>query len=133
MISMEQKSKTIENLEDELSRIKQEIEKRKDEVESDSAPSNEEKEKIILDVLKSHTKENLSENLSENYKISYEQVKKHIIDLEPEEDDRKIDELFNLALTKGIINAVRVCEELKNPHLLDDLHRRLAHYFNFEI
>lgn len=128
---MEQRGKTIENLEDELSRIKQEIEKRKDEIES-GASSNEEKEKIILDTLKSHIKENSQENLSESYKFSSEQIKKHISDLEPEEDDRKIEELFKIAITKGVINAVRVCEELKNPHLLDDLHRRLAYYFNFE-
>lgn len=124
--------KTIENLEDELSRIREEIEKRKNEI-AGGAQSNEEKEEIILDVLQNHIKKNISENLSESFKISPEQTKKHIADLEPEEDDRKIEELFKIATEKGIINAVRVCEGLKNPHILDDLHRRLAHYFNFEI
>jgi len=128
---MEQQGKTIENLEDELSRIKQEIEKRKNDIVSREL-SSEEKEKIILDALQNHTKENLQENLSNNYKLSSEQVKKYSIDLEPEEDDRKIEELFKIAIEKGVINAVHICENLKNPHLLDDLHRRLAHYFNFE-
>lgn len=130
---MEQRGKTIENLEDELSRIREEIKKRKDDAKSEGAQSNEEKEEMILDVLQNHIKKNPPENLSESFKISPEQTKKHIADLEPEEDDRKIEELFKIATEKGIINAVRVCEGLKNPHILDDLHRRLAHYFNFEI
>lgn len=129
---MEQHGKIIKNLEDELSRIKEEIEKRKKEIIDDN-PSNEEKEKIILNALKSHIKENPPENLADNYRISPEQTKKHITDLEPEEDDRKIEELFNLSLVKGVVNTIHICEELKNPHILDDLHRRLAHYFNFEI
>lgn len=129
---MEHKNiKTIENLEQELSRIREEIERRKKE-SLDTADVNEQKEKIISEALKSHIKENPPDALHENYRLKKEEIEKHIKTLEPEDDDRKVEELMRLVREKGVINAVRVCESLKNPHLLDDLHRRLVHYINFE-
>lgn len=128
---MEQ-NKTIENLEDEMRRIKDEIEKRKRGAKEGNE-SLEEKEKIVYEVIKTHIKENSPENLNKKYQLTKEEIKTHISNLEPEEDDRKIAELFNIAMEHGIINAVRICENLNNPHILDDFHRRLAHYFNFEL
>lgn len=127
---MEQ-NKTIENLEDEMRRIKNEIEKRK-EGAKEGKESKEEKEKIVYEAIRTHTKENPHENLNKNYQLTKEEIKTYTSNLEPEEDDRKIAELLNIALEHGIINAVRICENLNNPHILDDFHRRLAHYFNFE-
>lgn len=134
---MEQRGKTIENLEQELSRIRAEIERRKREADLSlgsevKAETSEQMEKIISETLKSHIKENPPDVLREDYRLKQEEIKGHIENLLPEQDDRQIEALFELAITKGIINAVRVCENLKNPHLLDDLHRRLVHYFNFE-
>lgn len=129
---MEQRNvKKIENLEQELSRIRQEIERRKKEP-VEEAGVNEQKEKIISETLKSHIEENPSDTLHENYRLKKEEIEKHIKEIESEDDDRKIEELMRIVREKGVINAVRICENLKNPHILDDLHRRLIHYFNFE-
>lgn len=127
---MEQK-KSIENLEDEIRRIKQEIEKRKQETkETDN--SAEVNEKTVYEVIKTHIEENPPESLDKKYRLTEHAIKTRVSNLEPEEDDRKIAELFNIAMEHGVINAVRICEKLNNPHILDDFHRRLAHYFNFE-
>lgn len=128
---MEQ-NKTIENLEQEMQKLRMEIERRKNESVKEGEEQKENREGIIHKSLETHIKENPPQTLGKNYGLSKEEIKRHVKDLEPEEDDRKIEQLLAFALEKGVINAVQVCETLNNPHLLDDFHRRLVHYFNFE-
>lgn len=123
--------KSIENLEEELKRIKEEIEKRKNKTK-ETDKSVESDEKTVYEVIKSHIEKNPPESLDKKYRLTGEEIKTYVSNLDPEEDDRKIAELFNIAMEHGIINAVHICEKLNNPHILDDFHRRLAHYFNFE-
>lgn len=46
--------------------------------------------------------------------------------LQNEPHARQVEELLNIAQKKGIVEAVNVARHLDNPHLLDDLHDRLA-------
>ncbi len=39
---------------------------------------------------------------------------------------KQVNELMNIAEKNGIASAVEVAKHLKNPHLLDDFHDRLA-------
>lgn len=127
-----EENKSIENLEHELALLRREIERRKQENLNENVPSKESGEKIVSESIKKHIKENPPETLAPEYRLKSEDIKRHILDLEPEEDDRKIGELFKIAMEKGVVNAVQICEALNNPHILDDFHRRLVHYFNFE-
>lgn len=128
---MEQQ-KSIDSLEQEMRKLRQEIERRKTEAGVEGKELKENKEGIIHKSLEAHIKENPPQSLGKNYGLSKEEIRRHTKDLEPEEDDRKIEQLLEFALEKGVINAMQVCENLNNPHLLDDFHRRLIHYFNFE-
>ena len=131
---MEQKNyKTIENLEQELSHIREEIERIKKLDVSQKFPEKKTQEKLVSDVLKTHIEETPEESLGKTYGLKKEEIEKYIEKLEPEEDDAKIEALFKIAMERGVINAVRVCEKLSNPHILDDFHRRLVYYFNYQI
>lgn len=54
------------------------------------------------------------------------QAKSKADDLREEEHRDQVEALVDIALTKGVLEAVRVARHLGNPHLLDDLHDMLV-------
>lgn len=135
---MEDTFKKIENLEEEIKRLKSEIEKKKTDAESVPKPlSPEKEEQITSEVLKEHILKYPPEELGEKYRVSEQEKEEKIKNLEPEEDDRKIEGLFEFAKTKGVINGFILVKEMLNkkqlnPHLVDDIHRKISHWLNFE-
>lgn len=57
----------------------------------------------------------------------YEQV---VLNLKPEEHDKQVEEIFQIALQKGIKNALEIITRMNNPHLEDDFHRFLVQYLH---
>ncbi|MDO8482005.1 MAG: TraM recognition domain-containing protein [bacterium] len=53
---------------------------------------------------------------------------RHVLNLEPEKDDAKMDGLLKIVAERGIRNALSVCARMKNEHLEDDFHRVLVRY-----
>ncbi len=51
-----------------------------------------------------------------------------VLRLSPEPHDVKMAELLSILNEKGIKNALRVVEELNDPHVVDDFHRFLVEY-----
>src|SRR3989344_2567206 len=129
---MENKFKTIENLEEEMKRLREEIEQKKKESSAEKPLSLEQQKEITSEAVKEHIEKYPPESLREQYRITEEEKKKHIEKLETETDDRKVDGLLQFAKEKGVINAFDICKNL-TPHLTDDFHRRLIHYLNFEL
>jgi tRNA isopentenyl-2-thiomethyl-A-37 hydroxylase MiaE len=66
--------------------------------------------------------------LHPEYEIKKEEVEKIVLKLSPEEHDKKISELINLAKEKGIKNALSVVEKMANFHITDDFHRFISEY-----
>ena len=58
--------------------------------------------------------------------ISDDAAQKAAYDLKEQEHAHIIEELVSLALTKGIVSALKVVNSLKNPHLLDEFHDTLT-------
>ena len=129
---MENKFNTIENLEEELERIKEEIERKKKEAGAEEPISPEKQREITSEAVKEHVEKYPAEGLGERYRMTEEEKKKHMGDLEPEEDDRKVSQLLEIAKEKGVVNAFEICKQI-SPHLADDFHRALVHYLNFEV
>lgn len=69
-----------------------------------------------------------SSALHSEYEIKPVEIEKIVIKLSPEEHDKQINELVNLAKEKGIKNALVVVEKMQNFHLTDDFHRFVAEY-----
>jgi hypothetical protein len=68
------------------------------------------------------------EVLHDTHRLEQSEVEAIALDLPPDDDDAAVQELLYLVEEKGIKNALSVAEELKNPHLEDDLHRALVQY-----
>ncbi len=125
---MEDPFKKIESLEEEIKRIKLEIEKKK-EMEGEHPLSKEREEQFTSEVFKEHIEKYPPEELGEKYRINKQEKEEHFNKLAPEEDDRKIEGLLKIADTKGVVNAFEICKKLGNPHLLDDFHRMLVEWW----
>ena len=69
-----------------------------------------------------------SEVLHSSFSTPEKEVKKFVVDLAPEEHDKKIEQLVSLMQNKGIKNALRVVEKMDDPHLFDDFHRFLVQF-----
>jgi hypothetical protein len=60
--------------------------------------------------------------------IPEKKLEKIVLNLSPEEHDKKIEELIALMQEKGIWNVLSVIEKLSDPHIGDDFHRFLVQY-----
>lgn len=66
--------------------------------------------------------------LHESFALPAEEHERLVKNLEPEEHDRKMEELVRLTQERGVKNALEVVEKLGNYHLTDDFHRFLSEY-----
>ena len=131
---------SITSLEEEIRALEEKLAARKatEESTSESASLREEKD-IFRDVLKEHV-ESAKEMAEQhgagdmggsaetpgaplhNYTV---QAQQKADDLREKEHHEQAEALVEIALTKGILEAVRVARHLGNPHLLDDFHDAL--------
>lgn len=66
--------------------------------------------------------------LAETVALSKVDVESIVLNLEPEQHDKKIEELVSIMTAKGVKNAMSVLNDMKDPHLEDDFHRFLTQY-----
>ena len=66
--------------------------------------------------------------LAETIALSKVDVESIVLNLEPEQHDKKIEELVSIMTAKGVKNAMSVLNDMKDPHLEDDFHRYLVQY-----
>ena len=66
--------------------------------------------------------------LAEEYRLKPNEAEAIILDLSPEEHDKKIEELIGVLQEKGVLNVISVIEKLGDAHLNDDFHRFLVQY-----
>ena len=91
-----------------------------------------EEQELAAKVLYEHIRKEPEKTLGDNYKLSakeQESLVAKILNLAPESHDKKIEELLAVAEGKGILNAVSIARNLKDPHLEDDLHRALIQFY----
>ena len=60
--------------------------------------------------------------------ISKKEAEGIVLALKPEPHDNVMEEFLGIVITKGIRNALSVCEAMGNPHVEDDFHRILIQY-----
>src|SRR3989344_528609 len=68
------------------------------------------------------------EVLDETYAIAKHDAESIVLNLEPEQHDKKIEELLGILNEKGIKNTMSVLSGFKDPHLEDDFARFLVQY-----
>ncbi len=68
------------------------------------------------------------EVLESGYRMEPAEIGEVVLNLEPETHDAQMEELLGILEERGIMNALSIVEEMKNPHLEDDFHRVLVQY-----
>jgi len=89
-------------------------------------------QELAAKVLYEHIRKEPEKTLGDNYKLSakeQESLVAKILNLAPESHDKKVEELLAVAEGKGVLNAVSIARNLKDPHLEDDLHRALIQFY----
>ena len=89
-------------------------------------------QELAAKVLYEHIRKEPEKTLGDNYKLSakeQESLVAKILNLAPESHDKKVEELLAVAEGKGVLNAVSIARNLKDPHMEDDLHRALIQFY----
>jgi hypothetical protein len=74
-------------------------------------------------------KEKPSEDvLASTFVLPEKEKSEIVLNLAPDDDDSKVEELFGVMQERGIKNALSVAHALKEPHVEDDFHRFLVQY-----
>ena len=128
---------SITTLEAEIRALEEKLAARK-QVEGNAR---EEKE-VFRDVLKEHiegAREHAGQNMETNGEVEqagdavFPPLQTNVVlhkqkadDLKEQEHHEQVEALVEIALAKGILEAVAVARHLQNPHLLDDFHDALV-------
>lgn len=89
---------------------------------------NVEKEQLVSDQISRYRDLKPEEVLHEDYAIKPEHTEAIVLNLSPEEHDKKIEELISIMNEKGLKNTLSVLSKMQDPHLEDDFHRFLVQY-----
>lgn len=116
----------LESLDSEIKWLESRLEAKKKELEDSSGAEKHERE-IVAEILK-ETARNMPPPISPPplKPLSDDAAKQIAYDLEEKGHEEVIRDLIVLALSKGLVAALKVANSLKNPHLLDEFHDNLA-------
>jgi hypothetical protein len=86
------------------------------------------REDIVTEKIIDYKSNKPEEVLTPSYQLPKKEVESIVLDLSPEEHDKKMEELVAILQGKGLMNALSVIEKLNDAHLDDDFHRFLVQY-----
>ncbi len=91
-----------------------------------------EREHIISETIHHYSKQDPNTVLHEHFRApkveSMQESGEIILNLSPEQHDKKIEQFISQMYQEGILNTIHAISCLKNPHLEDDFHRFLIQY-----
>lgn len=114
--------------EEEIMYLKEQIKKREKQIEDRGEVVN--KEIIQKDTLNEYKEVSQEKVVEESVNMSPLEREAIILDLDPEEHDETMSEILKILQNKGVYAALKLVEQMNNPHIEDDLHRFLVAYIN---
>lgn len=116
----------FDNPEAEIAYLKEQILNKETELEERKVEYS--KDDLVRSQIASY-KNSLEANvLPDSFSMPSNDLDSLVLELEPEEHDKKMRELLNIMNEKGIKNTFSVLERMNDPHLEDDFHRFLVQY-----
>lgn len=112
--------------EDELEYLRREVARREEEMEKKGELAD--TSKAVSEKISEYGKSSPEKILSEEYRLKPKEAEAIVLDLSPEEHDKKIEELIGVLQEKGVFNVMSVIEKIGDAHLSDDFHRFLVQY-----
>ncbi len=85
-------------------------------------------EDVVKDQISRYRDKLPKEVLTETFAIAEHDIESIVLDLAPEQHDKKMSEIFDIFYDRGIKNAMSILTSMKDPHLEDDFHRFLVQY-----
>jgi hypothetical protein len=87
-----------------------------------------EKSHVVAEQISRYRDLPVEQILHEDYSLSQAGLEAVVLNLAPEEHDKKIAELVSIMQEKGLKNTLSILAEMRDPHLEDDFHRFLVQY-----
>jgi len=84
-----------------------------------------EEKEALKDVIKEASSQNLLPALA-GISAFDDDAQKAVLELNEKEHEAVVTELIAMAFSKGMTQAMKAANALKNPHILDDFHDKLA-------
>ncbi|MEK7150360.1 MAG: TraM recognition domain-containing protein [Patescibacteria group bacterium] len=112
--------------EEELEYLRGEVARNKGEMEEKGETAD--TSRIISEKLSEYKKTAPEKVLAEEYRLKPNETEAIVLNLSPEEHDKKMEELAGILHTKGVLNVISIIEKLNDAHLNDDFHRFLVQY-----
>ena len=119
----------FETPEEEVTFLREQLEKREHELKKEGVEVAPEREKITREAVEEYAKIKPEEILPPKRIIKEEEAEAVSLRLSPEPHDSQMEELLGILLNKGLRNALTVIGKLNSPHIEDDFHRFLVQYF----
>lgn len=112
----------------EIAYLRQQLARREQEMRMDKPDQPVNRYEAGLQVVKEYRAQPAERVIDKNLHANRAYTEGIALNLKPEKDDQIIHELFNLALEKGIWNALSAIQRQGSAHLVDDFHRFLVAY-----
>ncbi len=112
--------------EDEIAFLRTELAKKETIMQERGVDTN--KEKLANDTVKLYKNSAIDVPKPPTMQMTKKEQTELVLRLKPETHDRTMEELLAIMLSKGIMSALQIVEELKNPHIDADFHRFLVQY-----
>src|SRR3989344_6330176 len=125
-IGLNNQERKFSSPEEELKYLRREVAKREEEMEKKGELAD--TSRIVSEKISEYKKEAPDKVLAEEYRLKQSEAEAIVLDLSPEEHDKKIEELIGVLQEKGVLNVISVIEKLGDAHLNDDFHRFLVQY-----
>ncbi|MEK9182193.1 MAG: TraM recognition domain-containing protein [Patescibacteria group bacterium] len=125
-IGIENQERKFSSPEEELKYLRSEVARREEEIEKKGELAD--TSRIVSEKISEYKKTAPEKVLAEEYRLKPNEAEAIILDLSPEEHDKKIEELIGVLQEKGVLNVISVIEKLGDAHLNDDFHRFLVQY-----
>lgn len=125
-IGLDNNERKFSSPEEEIEYLRGEVARRKEEVENKGELAD---TSVIASEKISEYKKFVPEKiLDKEYLLKPNEAEAIVLDLAPEEHDKKMEELIGILQTKGVLNVISLIEKLGDAHLEDDFHRFLVQY-----
>ena len=123
---MNNQERKFSSPQEELEYLRGEVAKREEEMEKKGELAD--TSRVVSEKISEYKKEAPDKVLAEEYRLKPNEAEAIVLDLAPEEHDKKIEELIGVLQEKGVLNVISVIEKLGDAHLNDDFHRFLVQY-----
>lgn len=99
-------------------------------LELESAGGQKESREVIREMIKDIAKNPIIPISSQAQNVATNDDQNKLAELKEKEHEHIVQELLDMAISKDVFKAIHTATALKNPHIEDEFHDKLATYFD---